>query len=80
MAQDAQKLGIYRGVEDGSCEVCMMQKENWKDKVIEETEVYNSRFKLALAGRLDCKNYPNLGDEFFLLTYRPSYGGLLSKT
>lgn len=28
------QVGIYRDAEHGPCEVCMLQEENWKDKVI----------------------------------------------
>jgi len=28
------QIGIFRDAKHGPCEVCMMQDENWKDKVI----------------------------------------------
>ncbi len=40
------QIGIYRDAENGSCEVCMMQENNWKERVIDEITVYSSKFLL----------------------------------
>ena len=38
---DAQ-VGIYRDAEDDPCEVCMIQDNSWRDRVIDETVVYST--------------------------------------
>jgi hypothetical protein len=42
------KEGIYRDAEDGPCEVCMGMSEDWKDRVVDEVIVYNSKFHVKL--------------------------------
>ena len=37
------QTGIYRDADNGPCEVCMLQEELWKDRVIDETVVYNTQ-------------------------------------
>jgi hypothetical protein len=39
------QIGIYRDAENGPCEICMLQEENWEDRVIDGNVVYNSRFQ-----------------------------------
>ena len=39
-------VGIYRNAEDGPCEVCMALPQNWRDRLIEETVVYNSKIEI----------------------------------
>jgi hypothetical protein len=34
-------IGIYRDAANGPCEVCMARDKNWRDRVIDETVVYN---------------------------------------
>lgn len=42
------QMGIYRDAEDGLCDVCMGMSEDWKDRVVDETLVYNSKFQVEL--------------------------------
>lgn len=42
------KTGIYRDAENGPCEICMLQDENWSDRVLDETIVYNSKFQVEI--------------------------------
>jgi len=42
------KTGIYRDARDAPCEVCLRQDENWSDRVLDETIVYNSKFGLEI--------------------------------
>ena len=39
------KAGIYRNSEDGPCQACMAIDGRWKDRVVDETVVYNSKFQ-----------------------------------
>jgi len=39
-------LGIYRDTENGVCGVCVAQEEGWKERVINESVVYNSLFDI----------------------------------
>ena len=39
-------LGIYRDANDGPCDICMLQEETWKERVIDETVVYNSKIQI----------------------------------
>lgn len=41
------KPGIYRDAEDGPCEVCMVMDGSWKERVLDETVVYNSKFQIG---------------------------------
>ncbi len=41
------KAEIYRNSEDGPCEVCMAMDDSWKDRVIDETVVYNCGFQIG---------------------------------
>jgi len=34
------QIGIYRNAEDGSCEICMLREETWKERVIYEDMVF----------------------------------------
>ncbi len=47
------QIGIYRDAKDGPCEICMLQDKNWKDRVIDETLVYNSRIKVEFDSRIN---------------------------
>ena len=40
------QIGIYRDADNGPCEVCMLQEELWKDRVIAETVVYNTQLQI----------------------------------
>ena len=40
-------VGIYRNAEDGPCEACMVMDGSWKDRVVDETVVYNSKFQIG---------------------------------
>jgi len=41
------KVGIYRNAENGPCENCMIMDESWKDRVVDEMVVYNSKFQIG---------------------------------
>ena len=41
------KVGIYRNGEDGPCELCMVMDGSWKDRVVDERVVYNSKFQIG---------------------------------
>ena len=40
------KTGIYRDAENGPCEICVAQEEGWKERLIDESVVYNSQFDI----------------------------------
>ena len=40
------QFGIYREPSDGPCQFCMSQEGEWKDRVVDEIVVYNSKFQL----------------------------------
>ncbi len=40
------QIGIYRNAEKGACEVCMQLDEGWRDRVMDEVVVYNSKFQI----------------------------------
>jgi hypothetical protein len=42
-----RKFGIYRDAEDEPCDVCMFMDEGWKDRVVDETIVYNRKIQIA---------------------------------
>lgn len=42
------QIGIYRDAEHGPCEICMVQGEGWKEKVVDEAMICNREFQ-ALA-------------------------------
>ena len=42
-----RRFGIYRDSKDGQCEVCIVTDEDWKDRVVDETVVYNSKIQIA---------------------------------
>ena len=39
------QIGIYRDAEHGPCEICMVQDEGWKERVIDEESIYNCNFQ-----------------------------------
>ena len=41
-----KQFGIYRKPSDGPCESCMAQEGEWKNRVVDEIAVYNSRFQI----------------------------------
>ena len=41
------RFGIYRDAEDGACEACLFIDEDWKDRVVDETVVYNAKIQIA---------------------------------
>ncbi len=41
------KVGIYRDAEDVPCEACMVMDGSWKDRVVDEIVVYNSKFQIV---------------------------------
>lgn len=41
------EFGIYRDAEDGPCEVCMAMDGSWKERVVDETVVYNTKFQIG---------------------------------
>ena len=43
------QTGIYRDAEDGPCDICVLQDENWKDRVIDDMVVYNSKFQVEMS-------------------------------
>ena len=42
------QVGIYRDAEDGPCDVCMGLDGSWKERVVDEVIVYNSKFQVEL--------------------------------
>ena len=42
-----RRFGIYRDAEDGACEDCFFIDEKWKDRVVDETVVYNSKVEIG---------------------------------
>ena len=40
------QVGIYRDAEDGPCKVCLLQEDEWTDRVIDETVTYSSQFQI----------------------------------
>lgn len=44
-----QKFGIYREPSDGPCQVCILQEGDWKNRVIDEMVVYNSKFRVEMS-------------------------------
>lgn len=43
------QIGIYRDADNGPCEVCMLQEETWKDRVVDELVVYKSKFQVEIS-------------------------------
>ena len=41
-------LGIYRDANDGPCDICMLQEETWKERVIDEIVVFNSKIQIEV--------------------------------
>ena len=41
-----RRFGIYRDAEDGACEASFFIDEDWKDRVVDETVVYNSKVEI----------------------------------
>lgn len=39
-------FGVYRDIKDGPCYVCTRPKEEWEDRIADESLVYNSGFQL----------------------------------
>ena len=39
-------IGIYRDAANGPCEACMAMDKKWRDRVVDETVVYNSGFEV----------------------------------
>jgi len=37
-------VGIYRDVKNGPCEICMIEEESWRERVVDGTVIYNSKF------------------------------------
>jgi len=42
-----RRFGIYRDAEDEPCDACMFIDEDWKDRVVGETVVYNSKIQIG---------------------------------
>ena len=40
------QIGIYRDADDGPCDECSRFPREWKERVIDETVVYNSKFQI----------------------------------
>jgi hypothetical protein len=40
-------VGIYRDAKDGPCEACMVMDGSWKERVLDERVVYNSKFQIG---------------------------------
>ena len=45
------QIGIYRDAEDGPCEICVVQDECWKGRVIDEVVVCSCCLSLAFHDR-----------------------------
>ena len=41
------RIGICRNAEDGPCEACMAMDGSWKERVVDEMVVYNSKFQIG---------------------------------
>ena len=41
------QTGIYRDAENGACEICMVQDEAWKERVVDKDVVYSSKFQVV---------------------------------
>jgi len=41
-----QQIGIYRDAKDGPCGICMHLDKDWKDRVLDEVTVYNSKVQV----------------------------------
>ena len=42
-----RRFGIYRDAEDEPCDACMFMDEDWKDRMVDETVVYNSKIEIV---------------------------------
>jgi len=42
------QFGTYRDANDGLCEVCILQEDNWTDRVIDEMVIYSSQFQIEM--------------------------------
>jgi len=42
------QVAIYRDADYGPCEVCLLQEDNWTDRVIDETVIYSSQFQIEM--------------------------------
>jgi len=40
------QVGIHRDADNGACEVCMQLDEGWRDRVLDEVVVYNTKFQI----------------------------------
>ena len=40
------KLGIYRDAKEGACASCISRLEDWRNRVVDECVVYNSKFQI----------------------------------
>jgi len=40
------QVGICRDADNGACEVCMQLDEDWRDRLMDEVVVYNSKFQI----------------------------------
>ena len=40
------QVGIYRDADNGPCEICMLQEENWKETVVDETVICDFEFRM----------------------------------
>ena len=43
----AFQVGIYRNADDGPCEAYMVMSGSWKNRIIDEMVVYNSKFQVG---------------------------------
>ncbi len=44
---DYHHVGVYRDAEEGHCEACLDLGQNWGDRLVDETVVYNSKFQIG---------------------------------
>jgi hypothetical protein len=42
------QVGIYRDADYGPCEACLLQEDNWTDRVIDETVIYSNQFQIEM--------------------------------
>ncbi len=40
------QIGIYRDAEDGPCDICLAQTKAWRNRVVAQNVVYNSKFQI----------------------------------
>ena len=55
------QVSIYRDEDEGPCEVCLLQEDDWTDRVIDDNVIYNSIFKIEPSNSESYDVYPCFG-------------------